>query len=104
MLMPVSLIFGMDRCADYNTLLIDHPFLHFAAWHLGDHAYMQEKTVKFLVLNFLQDSSKAACAADISMCNTHQNVQWMYVSSSFGLAKIIDYQSKNGTVAEGRGW
>src|SRR5271170_4083728 len=58
-------IFGAGRCD--NSLLIDNPFLYYAARHWGNHARGQEETVKSLALNFLQDSSKAACAADVSM-------------------------------------
>src|SRR5271170_6176153 len=60
-------VFGAGTCARYNTLLKDNPFLDYAARHWGDHAHGQEETVKFLALDFLQDSSKAAVAGDVSM-------------------------------------
>jgi len=99
-------VFGAGRCNDYNSLLIDNPFLDYAARHWGDHAHEQEETVKFLALDFLQDSSKAACAGDVSMVRYFRdrpaNFSGMHVSSFFGLAKIIDYQLKNGAMADSK--
>jgi len=99
-------VFGTDRCADYNTLLRDNPFLDYAARHWGDHAHGQEETVKSLALNFLQDSSKAACAGDVSIVRYSRdrpaNFSGMHVSSFFGLARIIDYQLKNGAMADSK--
>src|ERR1700722_6416703 len=60
-------IFGAGRCDDYNLILRDNPFLDYAARHWGDHARGQEEQVKRLALSFLRDSSKAACAGDVSM-------------------------------------
>jgi hypothetical protein len=100
-------IFGAGRCDDYNLLLRDSPFLDYAARHWGDHARVQEETMKCLALNFLQDSSKVACAADVSMVqySWHRptNYSGMHVSSLFGLTKIIDYQLKNGAMADMKG-
>src|ERR1700722_18970983 len=99
-------VFGAGRCNDYNSLLIDNPFLDYAARHWGDHAYEQEESVKFLSLYFLQYSSKAACAGDVSIVrySRHRPVNFsgMHVSSFFGLAKIIDYQLKNGAMADSK--
>src|SRR3984957_16060601 len=100
-------IFGAGRCDDYDLLLRDSPFLDYAARHWGDHARVQEETVKFLAFNFLQDSLKAACAADVSMVRypwlRPMNYSGMHVSSFFGLTKIIDYQLKNGAMADSKG-
>src|SRR3984957_4453986 len=100
-------IFGAGRCDDYNLLLRDSPFLDYAARHWGDHARVQEGGVKSLGLNFLQESSKAACAADVSMVQYSRQRPTKYsgihVSSFFGLAKIIDYQLKNGAMADLKG-
>src|ERR1700722_2308065 len=98
-------VFGVYRCDDYDTLLRDNPFLDYAARHWGDHAHGQEETVKSLALDFLQDSSKAACAGDVSMARSWDrpaNYSGMHVSSFFGLAKIVDYQLKNGAMADSK--
>src|ERR1700722_42185 len=99
-------VFGADRCPNHDTLLIDNPFLDYAARHWGDHAHGQEETVKFLALDFLQDSSKAACAGDVSMAqyswDRPTKYSGMHVSSFFGLAKIIDSQLKNGAMADSK--
>src|ERR1700722_18616149 len=100
-------IFGAGRCHNYYLLLRDSPFLDYAARHWGDHARVQEDTVKFLALNFLQDGPKVACAADVSMVRHPRqrptNYSGMHVSSFFGLTKIIDYQLKNGAIADSKG-
>src|ERR1700722_19099525 len=99
-------IFGAGRCDDYYLLLRDSPFLDYAARHWGDHARVQEETVKFLALNFLQDGPKVACTADVSMVRYWQrptNYSGMHVSSFFGLTKIIDYELNNGAMADPKG-
>src|ERR1700722_2206801 len=100
-------VFGMDRCADYNPLLRNNPFIDYAARHWGDHAHGQEETVKSLALEFLQDSSKAACAGDVSVVryswDRPAKYSGMHVSSFFGLVKIIEYQLKNGAMADSKG-
>src|SRR3984957_6983281 len=100
-------IFGAGRCDDYNLLLRDSPFLDYAARHWGDHAHVQEEAVKFFALSFLQDSLKVACAVDVSMPQYSwyrpANYSGMHVSSFFGLTKIIDYQLKNGAIADSKG-
>src|ERR1700722_12955658 len=98
-------IFGAGRCDDYNSLLRDSPFLDYAARHWGDHARVQEETVIFLALSFLQDGSKAACAGDVLVPSWDRpaNYSGMHLSSFFGLSKIIDYQLKNGAMADLKG-
>src|SRR3984957_15262233 len=98
-------VFGVGRCEDYNLLLRDSPFLDYAARHWGDHTRVQEETVILLALNFLQHSSKVACAADVSMAwwDRPANYSGMHLSSFFGLSKIIDYQLKNGAMADSKG-
>src|SRR3984957_17839034 len=98
-------VFGARRRDDYISLLMDNPFLNYAARHWGDHTRVQEETVIFLALNFLQDSSKAACAGDVLVhsWNRPANYSGMHLSSFFGLSKIIDYQLKNGAMADSKG-
>ena len=98
-------VFGARRRDDYISLLMDNPFLNYAARHWGDHTRVQEETVIFLALNFLQDSSKAACAGDVLVVwwERPTNYSGMHLSSFFGLTKIIDYQLKNGAMADSKG-
>src|SRR5271170_3772757 len=96
--------FGTGHCDNYDTLLKDNPFLDYAARHWGDHVRGQEEKVKGLALGFLQDSSNAACAGDISMAEfCPLNYSGMHLSSFFGLEKIIDYQLKTGAIADSKG-
>src|ERR1700722_10044357 len=97
--------FGTGRCDNYDILLTDNPFLDYAARHWGDHVRGQEETIKGLVLCFLEDSSKAACAGDVSIAGYWErpmNYSGMHLSSFFGLAKIVDYQLKTGAIADSR--
>src|SRR5271170_6609740 len=97
--------FGTGRCDNYGTLLTANPFLDYAARHWGDHVRGQEETMKGLALCFLQDSSKAACAGDVSIAEYWERpvrYSGMHLSSFFGLAKMIDYQLKNGAIADSR--
>jgi hypothetical protein len=98
--------FGTGHCDNYDTLLKDNPFLDYAARHWGDHVRGQEETIKGLALGFLQDSSKAACAGDVSMAEYWEcpsNYSGMHLSSFFGLEKIINYQLKTGAIADSKG-
>src|SRR5271170_5532218 len=98
--------FGTGRCDNHGTLLTDNPFLDYAARHWGDHVRGREETVKGLALGFLQDSSKAACAGDVSMAEDWErpsNYSGIHLSSFFGLEKIIDYQLKTGAIADSKG-
>src|ERR1700722_7061836 len=97
-------VFGSDPCTDNDFLLRDNPFHDYAATHWGDHARGQEETVKSLALGLLQDSSKAACAGDVlaSWWDPPADYSGMHVSSFFGLAKITDYQLKNGAIADSK--
>jgi ankyrin repeat protein len=98
------LSFDVYPCTDYDILLRDNPFLDYAARHWGDHARGQEEAVKFLALGFLQDSSKAAYAGDVlaAWWDRPANYSGMHLSSFFGLAKITDYQLKNGAIANSK--
>ena len=98
--------FGTGHCGNYDTLLKDNPFLDYAARHWGDHVRGQEETIKGLALGFLQDSSKAACAGDVSIAKSWErpsNYSGMHLSSFFGLDKMIDYQLKTGAIADSKG-
>jgi hypothetical protein len=87
--------------------LRDYPFLHYAATYWGDHVYGQEDAVKCLALDFLQDRSKVACASDILVSqyfwDRPLNYSGMHILSFFGLAKIVDYQLKNGAMVDSKG-
>jgi hypothetical protein len=104
-------IFRRGYCGDdqeLESLLEDNALLNYTAQHWGHHARRQaDETCKGLVLEFLRDHRKVACASQVLLVHAifrypkysqscRKDFSGMHLSSFFGLQQIINSQLENG--------
>ena|ERR1700722_2055192 len=102
-------VFGHGYCRNAEqsrSLLENNPFLDYAARHWGYHARPHQESVESLVLDFLSDDAKVACAGQVlsrkrfnpSFC-FQQHALGMHLAAYFGLWHIVNRQLENRALA-----
>jgi ankyrin repeat protein len=104
-------VFARGHCYwvdEFLSLLNDHPFLDYAARHWGYHARRHQESIKDLVLDFLQDDSKVACASQVLLLSPPQpwalpyshiwpsDFSGLHILAFFGLEQVLRSQLENG--------
>jgi hypothetical protein len=105
-------VFGHGYCRNaeqFRSLLENNPFLDYAARHWGYHARPHQESVESLVLDFLSDDSKVACAGQVMLVLSRkrfnrsfrfqQHALAMHLAAYFGLWHIVNCQLEKRALA-----